>query len=64
MGLGEGIDGEMLFLMILFVFLILLGMNPENRGEHIGLRHSYLWRNSMFVNDDGPKDTGCHKQLN
>ena len=52
--------------LILFVFfvLILLKMNPENRGEHIGLHHSYLWRKSMFVNDDGAKNYNCHKQLN
>jgi hypothetical protein len=30
------------------VILNLLSMNPENRGEHIQLRHSYLWRNTMF----------------
>jgi len=39
-------------------------MNPENRGEQIGLHHSYLWRNSMFMEKQGPVQSGCHIQLN
>ena len=39
-------------------------MNPENGGQHIGLRHSILWRKSMFVNNDGNNCNPCHKQLN
>lgn len=39
-------------------------MNPENKGEQIGLHHSYLWRKSMFVNNDGEVKPSCHRQLN
>jgi hypothetical protein len=39
-------------------------MNPENMGDHVSQRHSYLWRKSMFVNNDGDNNINCHKQLN
>lgn len=39
-------------------------MNPENRGEHIALRHSYLWRNSMFMGKQPAAPEYCHAQLN
>jgi hypothetical protein len=39
-------------------------MNPENKGEHIGLRHSYLWRKPMFVEKYEASNSSCHDQLN
>lgn len=39
-------------------------MNPENRGQQIALRHSSLWRNTMFVEKDNNNREGCHGQLN
>lgn len=39
-------------------------MNPENRGEHIHLRHSHLWRNPLSYEKPVPDSGSCHKQLN
>ena len=39
-------------------------MNPENRGEHIQLRHSHLWRNPLTYEKPVPDAASCHRQLN
>ena len=39
-------------------------MNPENRGEHIQLRHSHLWRNPLSYEKPVPDAASCHRQLN
>lgn len=39
-------------------------MNPENRGEHIVLRHSSLWRNPLTYEKQVSTTKHCHQQLN
>jgi len=39
-------------------------MNPENRGEHIQLRHSHLWRKPLSYEKPVPNAASCHRQLN
>lgn len=39
-------------------------MNPENRGEHVNLHHSSLWRKPIFDAKPLPVQSNCHVQLN
>ena len=39
-------------------------MNPENRGEHVNLHHSSLWREPIFNEKPLPMHSNCHVQLN
>lgn len=44
--------------------IILSRMNPENIGAHVDMRHSSLWRKSMFNEKHVPEQDVCHRRLN
>jgi hypothetical protein len=39
-------------------------MNPENRGNHVLLRHSSLWRKPLLYEKTVTRTQTCHSQLN